>query len=112
MGSGIAEVCARAGCDVVVREVSEEALDSGRRRIETSLARAVKCGRITEAESDEAFGRIRFTTHLGDLADRRMVIEAVVEAESAKVDIFRLLDGVVVDRNAVLASNTSSIPIM
>jgi len=69
-------------------------------------------GKLTEAERDAALGTVSFTTDLGDLADRQLVIEAAVEDETLKVGIFKELDKVVVDERAVLASNTSSIPIM
>lgn len=112
MGSGIAEVCARAGLDVVVSEVSADALGSGRRRVEGSLSRGLKHGKLTEDERDAALDRIRFTTDLGEFADRQLVIEAVVENEQTKTDVFTALDKVVEDDTAILASNTSSIPIM
>ena len=112
MGSGIAEVCARAGLDVTVREVSAEAAEAGRQRLVTSLDRGLAAGKLTEAARDEALGRLSFTTSIDDLSDRQMVIEAVVEDESMKVEIFRELDRVLVDDAAILASNTSSIPIM
>ncbi|HEX4705813.1 MAG TPA: 3-hydroxybutyryl-CoA dehydrogenase [Pseudonocardiaceae bacterium] len=112
MGSGIAEVCARAGLDVLVNEVSEAAVESGRGRISTSLARGVKSGKLSEAERDDAIGRIVFTTDLGDFADRELVIEAVAEHEPTKIDVFGTLDKVVTAEDAIFASNTSSIPIM
>ena len=112
MGSGITEVCARAGLDVTVREVSAEAAEAGRQRLVTSLDRGLAAGKLTEAARDEALGRLSFTTSIDDLSDRQMVIEAVVEDESMKVEIFRELDRVLVDDAAILASNTSSIPIM
>jgi 3-hydroxybutyryl-CoA dehydrogenase len=112
MGSGIAEVCARAGLDVVVREVDAGAAEAGQKRVMTSLDRGVGAGKLTEAERDEALGKISFTTDLADLADRQLVVEAVIEEEQSKVDVFRQLDKVVTDPAAILASNTSSIPIM
>jgi 3-hydroxybutyryl-CoA dehydrogenase len=112
MGSGIAEVCARAGLDVVINEVNREALDHGRRRIESSLARGLKHAKLTEEERDAALSRMRFSTDLGDFADRHLVIEAVIENEQAKTEVFTALDKVVEDPEAILASNTSSIPIM
>jgi len=112
MGSGIAEVSARAGLDVVVTEVSEDALKAGRSRIEKSLARAVRNGKLAEEDRAAAFDRIRFTPDLGDFADRQLVVEAVAENEAAKTDVFTSLDKVVTDPTAVFASNTSSIPIM
>ncbi len=112
MGSGIAEVCARAGLDVVVTEVDAAAAEGGQRRLAKSLDRAVSSGKLAEDERDAALARIAFVTDIGDLADRQLVVEAVVEDEQSKVDVFRRLDKVVEAGNAVLASNTSSIPIM
>ena len=112
MGGGIAEVCARAGVDVVVFDTTEALTSAGRTRIVKSLERGVSSGKITEAERDRAVGRLRFTTMLADLADRQLVIEAVVEDEKVKAGIFAQLDEIITDPEAVLASNTSSIPIM
>jgi 3-hydroxybutyryl-CoA dehydrogenase len=112
MGSGIAEAAARAGLDVRVVEASKEALDAGQRRISASMARAVKAGKLTEDEVDAALTRIDFSPQLESLADRELVVEAVMESEPEKLEIFRLLDEIVEAPNAVLASNTSSIPIM
>jgi len=112
MGSGIAEVCARAGLDVVVREVDAGAAELGLHRITTSLDRAVRAGKLDEAERDTALGRVRITTDLADLGDRQLVVEAVVEDEALKTEVFTLLDKVVTDDAAILASNTSSIPVM
>lgn len=112
MGSGIAEVCARAGLDVMVREVSAAAAESGRKRIVTSLDRATRANKMTEAERDAALTRIGFTTDFEELADRQLLVEAVIEHEGMKTEIFRELDKVVSDPEAILASNTSSIPIM
>lgn len=110
MGAGIAEVCARAGSDVVVVESSQERADSGRERLEKSLRRAQERGRLDSA--DAVLERIRVVTELTELADRDMVIEAIVELESAKVELFKQLDEIVESPDAILASNTSSIPIM
>jgi 3-hydroxybutyryl-CoA dehydrogenase len=112
MGSGIAEVCARAGLDVLVNEVNDDAADAGRARITNSLARGVKSGKLTEEERDTAIGRLVFTTDLGDFADRELIIEAVAEHEATKLDVFTTLDKVVTSEHAIFASNTSSIPIM
>ena len=112
MGSGIAEVCARAGLDVMVREVDQEAAEAGRARLVKSLDRGLNAGKMTEDERDAAVARLAFTTDVADLADRQLVVEAVVEDEDMKVDIFRQLDRVVTADEAILASNTSSIPIM
>ncbi|MGK5531944.1 3-hydroxybutyryl-CoA dehydrogenase [Streptomyces sp. URMC 129] len=112
MGSGIAEVCARAGLDVRVAEITGEALELGRTRLAGSLGRAAGRGKITEAERDAALGRITFTTDLGEFADRDLVIEAVIENERVKGEIFQILDRVVTRPDAILASNTSAIPLV
>ena len=112
MGSGIAEVCARAGLDVVVSEVNEHTLVAGRTRIETSLGRAVRSGKLDEAARDAALARMRFTSDLAEFADRQLVVEAVAENEEIKTQVFTTLDKVVTDPEAIFASNTSSIPIM
>lgn len=112
MGSGIAEVCARAGLDVIVREVNAGAAEAGQQRITASLDRGARSGKLTEEERDAALGHLSFTTELADMADRQMVIEAVVEDEALKTEVFRVLDRVVTDPAAILASNTSSIPVM
>ncbi|MEA2843541.1 MAG: 3-hydroxybutyryl-CoA dehydrogenase [Actinomycetota bacterium] len=111
MGSGIAEVCARAGVDVVVREVDDAALAAGRSRLERSLARALSKGKLSDEAMEAALGRLRYTTDMGELADRQLVLEAVSESEALKLDVFATLDKVVAD-DAILASNTSAIPIM
>ncbi|KXO90140.1 3-hydroxybutyryl-CoA dehydrogenase [Tsukamurella pulmonis] len=111
MGGGIAEVSARAGADVLVWEATEELATGGRARILKSLDRAVSSGKITERERDQAAERLRFTTDLADFADRQLVVEAIVENEAVKAEIFGKLDEVVTDPDAVLASNTSSLPI-
>jgi 3-hydroxybutyryl-CoA dehydrogenase len=112
MGAGIAEVAARGQMSVTVHEVDDAALAAGRQRIARSLRRAVTSGKLSEAESDEALERITFTTALDDLADRELIIEAIVEDEAAKVELFAALDRVVGGEETILATNTSSIPIM
>jgi 3-hydroxybutyryl-CoA dehydrogenase len=112
MGSGIAEVCARAGLDVVVREVNAGAAEAGMKRITGSLDRGVRNNKISEADRDAALAHVHVTTDLGDLADRQLVVEAVIEDETLKTEVFRTLDKVVTDPAAILASNTSSIPVM
>lgn len=112
MGAGIAEVSARAGVDVLVFETTDALVTAGRNRITKSLERGVSAGKVTEREKSAALGKLRFTTSLADLADRQLVIEAVIEDEAVKAKIFAELDQVVTDPEAVLASNTSSIPIM
>ncbi len=112
MGAGIAEVCTRAGLDVVVREIDATAAERGRSRVLTSLDRGVSSGKLSDSERDAAVGRLTFTTDFDDLADRQLVVEAVIEDERLKTEVFAALDQVVVDEQAVLASNTSSIPVM
>jgi 3-hydroxybutyryl-CoA dehydrogenase len=112
MGSGIAEVSARAGLDVVVHEVDATAAEAGLQRVTASLERGVRNAKLTEDERDAALGRLRIGTDLADLADRQLVVEAVVEDEATKVEVFAGLDKVVQVDDAILASNTSSIPIM
>lgn len=112
MGSGIAEVCARAGLDVVVREIDDGALASGRARIGASLHRAVTKGKLAAAHRDAALARLCFTTDLDDLADRDLVIEAATENPDLKAAVFTELDRVVQRPDAILATNTSSIPVV
>lgn len=110
MGAGIAEVSARAGLDVVVVESSQQAAEAGRARLEASLQRAESRGKLDSAE--EVLQRIRVETELDAVADRGLVVEAIVEDEAVKVDLFKRLDEIVTAPDAILASNTSSIPIM
>jgi 3-hydroxybutyryl-CoA dehydrogenase len=110
MGSGIAEVCARAGSDVTVHEIDSAAAESARTRIETSLERAVERSKLDIAERDAILGRISVSTDLAELADRHLVIEAATEDEDLKKRLFADIDAVV-SPDTILASNTSSIPI-
>ncbi|MER6195718.1 3-hydroxybutyryl-CoA dehydrogenase [Streptomyces cyaneofuscatus] len=112
MGSGIAEICARAGLEVTVVVSRPEAVAPGLGRIESSLARAVAKGKLSEAEREKALGAITMTCDLEALADREFVIESIREDEAAKVELFARLDRIVKDPQAILASNTSSLPIM
>jgi 3-hydroxybutyryl-CoA dehydrogenase len=112
MGAGIAEVSLRAGVDVLIYEPTEALVTAGRDRITKSLERGVSKGKLTEAERDEALARLNVTTSLADLSDRQLVIEAIVEDAAVKAKVFAELDEVITDPDAVLASNTSSIPIM
>ena len=112
MGAGIAEVSARAGLDTIVHEIDAASAERGRNRLIGSFDKAVARGRMTEEDRDATLGRLTFTTDLEDMADRRMVIEAVIEDEPLKTEVFRTLDRVVEADDAILASNTSSIPIM
>ena len=110
MGSGIAEVAAKAGFDVVVREVSDNLIKAGRGRIRKSLDRAVKRGKLTATDRDAAWSRLRFSTEISDLADRHLVIEAIVEEIGAKNELFSALDGLC-GPDTIFASNTSSLKI-
>jgi 3-hydroxybutyryl-CoA dehydrogenase len=112
MGAGIAEVCARSGLDVRVVASGPATVDLGRQRIARSLDNAVRKGRLGEAERAAALDHITVIADLHELADRQLVVEAVREAEPTKAEIFAALDKIVDDPDAVLASNTSSIPII
>jgi 3-hydroxybutyryl-CoA dehydrogenase len=112
MGSGIVEVCARGGLDVSVFEVSPTALEAGRGRVNASLERAVRNAKISAEDSDATLSRITFTTELEDFADRDLTIEAIIEREQDKVELFARLDQIVKRPDAILATNTSSIPVM
>ena len=112
MGSGIAEVCARNGLEVLIQEATVAAMEAGQKRLVTSLDRALGANKITEEERDRAIKNLNFTTDVADLADRQLVVEAVVEDETLKTNIFKSLDKVITDDNAILATNTSSIPVM
>ncbi len=108
MGSGIAEVCARAGYMVVVREVNEELLQKGLARIQQSLGRAVSRGKATQQQADEALALISGTVELADFADCDLVVEAAVENMGIKKGIFSELDRIL-PPHALLTSNTSSL---
>ena len=111
MGAGIAEVAAKAGSDVLVWEAKQEFADAGKARIEKSLEKAVSRGKLSEEDRDAALGRLTFTTKLEDFADRELVMEAIIENEDIKKDVFAKLDEIVEDKKAPLCSNTSSLPI-
>lgn len=110
MGSGITEVSAKAGCDVVVREIDDGALAAGKSRIVKSLDRAVGKGKLDPAAREEALARITFTTALDAFADRDLVIEAIVESLDAKNELFGYLDGVCPEET-IFATNTSSLTV-
>jgi len=110
MGNGIAQVAARAGYDVLMRDVGEEFLQRGVAAIERSLQRDVDKERLKEDEKRAILERIRTTTELDELADAAFVIEAVTENLEVKREVFRTLDRLV-RKDAILASNTSSISI-
>jgi 3-hydroxybutyryl-CoA dehydrogenase len=112
MGAGLAEVCARAGLDVLVAVSRPGREADGRRRLIGSLDHGLRKGKITEDDRDAALARVSFTADLTDFADRQFVIEAGPEQESVKLDVFATLDKVVADEDAILGSNTSSFPIV
>ncbi|MYT31461.1 3-hydroxyacyl-CoA dehydrogenase family protein [Streptomyces sp. MspMP-M5] len=110
MGSGIAQVSAQAGWDVVLRDVTDEALARGKGGIASSFEKFVAKGKLEAAAAEEALGRITTTTDLDAVADADVVVEAVFEKIEVKREIFQALDKLAKD-DAVLASNTSAIPI-
>ena len=112
MGSGIAEVCARAGLDVTIVETSQSAADAGVMRITKSLDRAVRSGKLEAGDKERLLDGIRIGTDLDRLSPCDIVIEAVAEDQKLKVELFHRLDQVMDGADAILASNTSSIPIM
>jgi 3-hydroxybutyryl-CoA dehydrogenase len=111
MGSGIAEVSARSGFKTIVREVEQQALQRGVERIERSLAAAVQRGKLSQADRDGAWSRIEPTVDLERFSECDLVIEAVIEQIDEKRQVYRALDAVC-PPHAILASNTSSIPIV
>jgi 3-hydroxybutyryl-CoA dehydrogenase len=111
MGAGIVEVCARAGLDVRYVEATPDLVERGRSRIEASILRAVERGKLDEQQGAEELTRIAGSTTIDDLADRDLVIEAATEHHETKREVFRRLDEVI-RPEVVLASNTSSIPIV
>jgi 3-hydroxybutyryl-CoA dehydrogenase len=110
MGSGIAESAARAGLPVLVHEPATEVLERSRERVERSVARAVETGKLDDAAAEALIGAITWTDDVGALADRELVVEAVTEDPEVKTSVFATLDAVL-DPAAIIASNTSSIPI-
>jgi 3-hydroxybutyryl-CoA dehydrogenase len=108
MGSGIAEVCARAGYQVVVREISAELLEKGLGRLQKSLTKAVGRGKIGQADADATLARIQGTLDLADFAGCDLVVEAAVENMAVKKELFATLDEIL-PTHAILASNTSSL---
>jgi 3-hydroxybutyryl-CoA dehydrogenase len=111
MGSGIAEVCARAGLHVTVVETDDERAARSQAAIERSLQRAVGAGKLPDQDRGDALERLAFTSQLGDVEGSDAAIEAIIESESAKRDMFQELDRLLPEAQ-FLASNTSSVPIM
>jgi 3-hydroxybutyryl-CoA dehydrogenase len=112
MGSGIAEVTARARASVTVIESDNDALKRGQDRIDASISRAIGSNKMSEEDATRIRANLLYSIDFADLADRELVIEAVAESEELKLDVFRKIDAAVVDPRAILASNTSSIPII
>ena len=111
MGSGIAEVCARAGVDVTVVEADAAGVERAQQRIEKSLDRGARSGKLSAQERQAAAERLAYSTTVDDIAGADAAIEAIVENEAAKRELFQRLDTVLPDAE-FLASNTSSVPIM
>ena len=110
MGSGIAEICAKAGYETIVREVNAEALEKGRSRIESSLSRAIERGKLVAGAGDEIRGRLRFSSSFEEISSSDLVIEAIVENFEAKREVYKALDGMCAP-HAIFCSNTSSLTI-
>jgi 3-hydroxybutyryl-CoA dehydrogenase len=110
MGAGIGQVAAMNGFAVIMNDISETFLDRGMQRIEKSLASLLKKGRITEEEKNAALGQIETSVELNTFQSADYVVEAVIEDEDLKLDVFRQLDEIC-KSGVILASNTSSIPI-
>jgi 3-hydroxybutyryl-CoA dehydrogenase len=111
MGHGIAQVSAQSGYDVVVREVSQEKLDSGLGKINKQLARAVEKGRMEQSQADDATGRIKGTLGYEDFADCELVVEAITENLDMKLEMWRALEPIV-KQEALFATNTSSLSVI
>ena len=110
MGSGIAEVCARAGYSVVVREVDEKALAAGRRRIENSLSKVIERGKLAAADGEAIRKRLLFSSSLAEISSSDLIIEAIVESLPAKQEVFKTLDNSCAP-HTIFCSNTSSLTI-
>jgi 3-hydroxybutyryl-CoA dehydrogenase len=111
MGHGIAQICAQAGWDVVLREVSDEKLSGGIGRIEKQLGRAVEKGKMEQADADAVRGRINGTTDYSELADCDLIIEAMTEDLAGKQEMWKEVDTIAKD-DAVFATNTSSLAVI
>jgi 3-hydroxybutyryl-CoA dehydrogenase len=111
MGSGIVELVAKNGYNVVVREINDDFLQKGLARIQNSMGRAVERGKLSAADRDAAWGRIKGTTNMADLAKSDLVIEAAIENLDLKKSIFKELD-TVTRPEVILGSNTSSLAVI
>jgi 3-hydroxybutyryl-CoA dehydrogenase len=109
MGAGIAEIGAKGGCDVIVVDAFPEALENAQKRMGASLAKAEEKGKLAEP-ADAIMARIRWSTSVADLADREFVTEAIRETLEDKVALIQQLDAVLAS-DAIIATNTSSIPV-
>ena len=112
MGSGIAEVCAKSGVPTIVRDIDAGTVERGQAKIKNSIDRALQANKISQAEYDTITKNLSYTTQLSDLADCDLIIEAVIEDEALKTDVFRQLDKIIKWPDTILATNTSSIPVM
>ena len=110
MGHGIAQVFAQAGYDVKLNDVSSDFINGGIKRIDGNLARSVEKGKLSQDEKKEILSRIKPAQSISDFSDRELVVEAALEKIDVKTDVFKKLDGTC-SKSAILASNTSSIPI-
>ena len=110
MGHGIAQICAQAGWDVVVRELDQEKLDKGLAKIDKQLGRAVEKGKLEQADADAIRGRIQGTLDYADLADCDLVIEAITEDLDQKLEMWKEVDAIAKD-DAIFATNTSSLSV-
>ncbi len=110
MGSGIAEICAKAGATTIVREINDGAVAAGKKRIEGSLAKAVEKGKLSAEDRDAVLSRISYTTQLKDLADVDLVVEVIIEDAGLKKQLFAELDQIC-KPSTIFASNTSNISI-
>ncbi len=110
MGTGIAQVAASAGYNILARDVDSSYLDKGIARITKNLDKAIEKGKITEDDKSKVLGNIKTTTHLEEFKDRDLMIEAVVENMDEKIKVFQELDNIV-QEDAIFASNTSSLSV-
>jgi 3-hydroxybutyryl-CoA dehydrogenase len=110
MGSGIAEICAKAGYETIVREVDAAALEKGKRRIESSISKAIERGKLGAEAGEEIRGRLRFSSSFEEISSSDLIIEAIVENLEAKHEVFKALDGLC-QPHAIFCSNTSSLTI-
>ena len=110
MGSGIAEVAAKSGFDVIVREVDDEVVENGKSRIRKSMDRAVEKEKMSLSEQEVAWGHLHFTAEVSELESADIVVEAIIENLDAKAELFHQLDRLCAD-HTIFASNTSSLPV-